>query len=584
MQAILLSICLPLACAHPPPTRGPEAAVSPVAKPSPFAVTLDFKPEQTRAPAGIWLRVKSPAAVLPRLIGLAGEPSLRGYADLHALSGLVLGGELSSLLDLDAPLSAVFARETETVVIAARLMNEARFEPEELGEKLHARGPGRWGIRPSDGGERLSCELWHVAAPVGYRILCAAKGTDLAPFAPFLLGQLEKTTPTGDVKVVATHFPLAARPDLPKLAVEGESVFSARLSNSLDRAETIGLELNFREPDIELALELAYGASDVSAGVRGWIAGTPSALPPQFWRTVSVAPIAFASAGADEETTNALLSDPILGGLFAAFNPASAFSPEAAERVVTAMGGFIPERLRFTMSLSGAVPTAARQLAGRPSRRRKPREDAANACWTLMGFAGSGERYLKGLAALEEASNVEPAGAQAANSAVRLVRLRKMPPDLPHESVIFRQQCSDKSNCFSWVWPGRDWVWVLAAASEAQLIAEVRRVLPSLVETPASNDGSEATTLLNERSLLGMSSTLAGLTRVFRPLASDLDPSTLPFGGSARIFASVSGAAKQVDGTPTVALRLTSRWSPAATADLVALIKGAQKPAGEPAP
>ena len=55
----------------------------------------------------------------------------------------------------------------------------------------------------------------------------------------------------------------------------------------------------------------------------------------------------------------------------------------------------------------------------------------------------------------------------------------------------------------------------------------------------------------------------------------DLELNTLPFGGSSRISVRVTGKANQFAGKPVVSLRVTSRWSPAATADIVELIKRA---------
>ncbi|HET9932335.1 MAG TPA: hypothetical protein VFQ35_16640 [Polyangiaceae bacterium] len=580
-RASLLSTCLVLGCAPAPSQSAPKAptsAASPSRPPNPFETTLDWKPEQTTAPAGFWFRIKSPNAILPRLVKLAADPTLRGFSDLRALAGITLGGELSALVDLDAPITVVMARDANdfTVVAAAHPSNGAQFAPEKLGDKLKPLGPARWEIEPGDGGEKFHCELWHVAAPVGYRVLCGLKGTDFAAHAPFLLGQLEKTPPSADATVGSSHFPLAesiAKQQRERAAdseanVESESI--GRWLQSFAKAESVAFDLDFVHDDVELAVEFDYAEADTSPAVRAWITKTPEPLPPQFWQTLDVSPVALASAGVDEATMKDLLSSPVVSELLASLNRANGVTPEVATEMLNAMGGLIPNRLRFTMSMGGTLPSSTRQGEKRASGPFKSSK-AANG-WMLLGYAGSGERYLKGLAVLEQASKAKHRSANSNAAAPRWTRLAKVPGDLPPSSVIFRQDHAGKSTWFTCVLPGTDWIWILSAASEQQMLAQVRRVLPSL-DAPAPRDDTEHAAFGAAPPLMMMSSSLAALKEVSGSSMHDLELSTLPFGGSSRILVGVTGKTKQVAGKAVVTLRVASRWSPPAMADMVELFK-----------
>lgn len=596
MRATLFSGCLLLACHHAPTSGGPRSTNPAVPSPTPsnaFEVTLDWKPEETSAPAGFWLRIKSPNAIVPRLVKLAADPTLRGFEDLRALTGIVLGGELSALIDLDAPISLVFARKDKdnfSVVGAAHPTNEAAFAPAKLGEKLRPLGPGRWEIRPGDGGEKLRCELWHAAAPVGYRILCGARGEEIAPHAPFLLGQLEKSPPTADASVGSAHFPLnesfakrqrerEAEPGA-KPATNGESEFIDSWTRATLNAQSMAVDLEFLQQDIELALAFDYAETDVSPAVRSWLGRTPEPLPRQFWQTLDLSPFAIANAGTDEATMKEFLSDPAVSGLFTSLNRTCGISPEVSERMLNAMGGFIPERLRFTMSMGGTLTPPARDSAASPSKRSK---SVANG-WMLLGYAGSGENYLKGLAVLEDASKAKPARVSEKGSpSARWTRLTKLPSDLPPESVAVRQDCPDKSSFFTWVLPTRDWIWMLSARSESQMLAHARGLLPSLREPPpAANDADPAAPLERERPLMEMRLSLAALKEISGSAMRDIEVSTLPFGGSSRISVSVTGKRQPLAGKPAVSVRIATRWSPAATADMVELFKRAKSDSDKP--
>ncbi|HWA77696.1 MAG TPA: hypothetical protein VG937_35415 [Polyangiaceae bacterium] len=188
---LLLSWFL-ISCAHPPPA--PVSAPAPVAapaKPDPFAVTAEWKPEAAEAPEAFWVRIKSPAQLLPRALKLAADPSLMGFSDLKAMAGLLLGGELSALIDFDAPMTVVFVKaankQNPPFVTAVQLNDVAHFAPQRLGEKLQPVGPGRWELVFEDLTHDLRCELWHAAAPIGYRIVCGANDEEIARNAPFLL-------------------------------------------------------------------------------------------------------------------------------------------------------------------------------------------------------------------------------------------------------------------------------------------------------------------------------------------------------------------------------------------------------------
>lgn len=585
-----------LACHHAPTSSAPRsttaAAPSPP-PPNPFEVTLDWKPEETSAPPGFWLRLKSPNAIVPRLAKLAADPTLRGFEDLRALTGIVLGGELSALIDLDAPISLVFARKDNdkfTVVGAAHPTNEAQFAPAKLGEKLRPLGPGRWEIRPGDGGEKLGCELWHAAPPVGYRILCGARGEEIAPHAAFLLGQLERSPPTTDASFGSAHFPLnesfvkrqrerEAEPGA-KPSINGESELIDTWKRATLNAESMAVDLEFLQHDIELALAFDYAESDVSPAVRSWLETRPEPLPRQFWQTLDLSPFAIANAGTDEATMMQFLSDPAVSGLFKSLNRTCGISPAVSERMLNAMGGFIPERLRFTMSMGGTLTPLARDSAASPNKRSK---SVANG-WMLLGYAGSGENYLKGLAVLEEASKAKPAGIPGKGpSPARWTRLAKLPSDLPTESVAVREDCADKSSFFTWVLPTRDWIWMLSARSESQMLAHARGLLPSLREPPpVVNDADPAAPHEREPPLMEMRLSLAALKEMSGSAMRDIELSTLPFGGSSRISVSVTGKRQSLAGKPRVSVRIATRWSPAATADMVELFKRAKRESDKP--
>ncbi len=585
MRASLVSGCLVLSCAHAPPAaKKPATAVAAPPPSNPFDVTVDFKPDQTAVPPGMWFRIKSPNLIVPRIVEMMGDPTLRGFSDLRAFVGLAIGSELTSLIDFDAPFSFVAPREPDetnrSVVGVAHLTDEAHFAPEKLGVKLDALGPGRWHIQARGAGKDVRCELWHVAAPVGYRIVCGFEGADLVSRAPFLLGQLEKTPLKADAIAVSTNYPLGPslayrqRPPEKDHDANAEAADSPEheLLGELAKAESIEFELTFFEHDAELAVQLNYTESDTSPTVRAWLGKPPAPFPPQFWQTLDLFPIAVGNTGTDEATTKEFLSLPAVAGFLESLNIVGGVSPELAAEMLAASGQFIPERLRFTMGVAGPMPYLTRKARARVSGNRKAAK-AAQRYSMLMGYAGSGENYLKGMDVLVQASKNKPAAGSKEPPAARWFRINTVPRDLPGESALFREECPDKSAWYTWVLPTADWVWVMSATNELDLLGQVRRALPSLQQT-ANPSERAAAALGADTPLIGMALSLAAVETTYGWL-SDYDVATLPFGGSSRVFVSVSGRSTQVAGKPGVAARIASRWSPAATADLAELIKRA---------
>ncbi|MGC4092783.1 MAG: hypothetical protein QM756_33850 [Polyangiaceae bacterium] len=255
---------------------------------------------------------------------LAADPTLRGFGDPRAVAGLVLGGELTSLIDFDAPVDVLFLpspSERPSMVGVARPVNAAQFDPRKLGEMLRPLAPGRWQLHPADGGEQLRCELWHVKPPVGYRVLCGLVAQGIEQAAPFLLGKLAVTESVADARVEMSQAffkdAIAATPaSEPEPAPDGTASsarergrqLGKRWVESIAEAESIALNVQLSDENVELGLELDYDAKRASPLFQRWLLSSASqpALPPQFWQVLDESPIAFVSATTDAETTKQL--------------------------------------------------------------------------------------------------------------------------------------------------------------------------------------------------------------------------------------------------------------------------------------
>jgi len=562
--------CWAVGCAHAPPQAAVKAQPAAPAPPNPFELTVEFKAEAIQAPAGFLLRIKSPTATLPRALKLSGDPTLRGFSDPRALAGLALGGELATLIDFDAPMDVLFepgSASGTSLVGVARVADEARFAPSKLGSELRAVSPGRWQIRPSDGGEKVQCELWHVAAPVGFRILCGQDAADIARTAPFLLEQLEKQPLLADARFELPRALLTPQQAQPNAEDSGVQELNRALGKRWGaHADTIAVNLKWLEQDVELGIEVDFAAADTSAAFQGWLGGAKAALPRQLFQVLDSSPIALGFAGTDDAMMKQLLSDS--EGPFLEFlkdvNQGEGITPELAERMTRAAGSFIPERCRFTLSLGGPLAPLLPKKQLRPPSRSQPAKNAGST-WLLAGLAGPGARYQAALDVLFEES--------------RYVRLAK-PTDLPPESILFRGGSAQSGTWFAWVLPTPEWVWLLGAVSQRDLLAQARRLLPSLRERETPS-GAEPAEFGAEPPLLALSFSLAALKETFGDLMADHDVAALPFGGSTRVFARMTG--KRVAGgpRPLLALDLWTRWSPAAITDLVELIRAyANRPSG----
>ncbi|MGC4092784.1 MAG: hypothetical protein QM756_33855 [Polyangiaceae bacterium] len=144
--------------------------------------------------------------------------------------------------------------------------------------------------------------------------------------------------------------------------------------------------------------------------------------------------------------------------------------------------------------------------------------------------------------------------------------------------MLYRSDSATGETSFSWVLPQADWVWNVVAADEAQLLARVRRLLPSL-RAPATPDAAELAEFGPGSPRLAAAFSLAAIKEALGERGSTLDTSALPFGGSSRVVVRVVGNRVERQGGPLLTLELKSRWSPAAIADLVELVKSSR---GEP--
>jgi hypothetical protein len=464
-----LVACVLLSCAHPAREAAVKALPSPAIPADPFAQTVNWRAEELAPPKGMWLRVKSPATALPRILKIAKDPWLRGFADIRAIAGLLLGHELTGLIDFDAPMDVLMRRRSEDsgIVVAGHFVNDAGFRPDKLGLELLPVSPGRWQIRPSHYAGTLRCELWHAPAPIGYRILCGDAADELARAASFLLGRLARQPLTSDARAVSSDYPLADRfRDRTGGAQKVDSNEKSAQNDpaedfvpSFAKAESIAFDLNFLEQDIELGVELSFLAPDTSAAFRSWL-GAPQPLPRQFWQVLDFAPVTVAFTGTDEHTAQQLLDDE--AGLLRPLlelDDAAGVTPALRDRVLQAMGGLIPERLRFTVSSGGSgsvVRTASNSAALAAKRTATPLRGAR---WLLLGLAGAGERYQAGLDVLFDASQAKSAtkASSGASTKPSFVRIRERPAGLPAESTLFRVG-SGNDPCFGWVLPTADWI------------------------------------------------------------------------------------------------------------------------------
>jgi hypothetical protein len=543
---------------------------------------------------------------LPRLVSLSGDADLEVLSDPVGLANIALGSDLASLLDLGKPIDALIVTSDGPVRFAVSLpvANVAAFTRGSATAWLSPLERGRFLIAaPTKGRASIRCELWHVADPIGFRVLCGSDLVTLNSEGPVLLGRLSKRAVKGDFRI-----------ELPKSLVEAtlsrvpavdstEGTASYRAGHQLGRewmrtllaADAVGVEAKLGEPDIDLSVELAYRDLSLAPELAAWLRASAQGpqLSPEFWRLPADSAFGFAFAGVDEPTAHATL-EPMLSRVEQDFGQSLGPAPlpkAAIHDWVEVLRALLPNQGRFVVAVGRLpLPIAA---SARPNPKSVLGAGSAptdrSGDWIAFGLAADPVRYRDAVERLltlyrerPESTTASTASAASATSAPRppdflLTRVPKLPAGLPAGSELLRYGAVAPPKAGGkplppddvLIVPSSGWVWILVSASDATLVPLAQRLLTASADDSLASRDELTPLAAGAPAVLGTLS-FAGLLAWGDDAAGRgaSRAATLPFGGTSRLPVRIVSEASG----DALSLKIWSRLSPTALADLRALI------------
>lgn len=432
------------AAPKPVAVEKPVVSVAPVEEERTPYAELASQPAATELD-GVWVRVESLKRTfdgLPELVK-ALPPLMRLQELVEGRSGLLpadvaavidpaqpidLTMPLSFGLGVDAPIWAFHVRSDDAVAqgAAGLTLRRVRAGVWNMGGVVAPQPQAEPGYdddsEPSEEGdeppedtmppvERASCQLWHLPAPVGYRVVCSQNLEVIERTAGFLLSPARASTAARDahLELAGPSYAKACQRFL-QVVNQGEKATSSaertgeqlaqQLFGALFEHDRLALDLTLSNLRARAQLELVYGEHLSTPGFAEWLAQSAKAtLPPSYARLPSDGRL---NVGFN-------LGPPLVSFLLEelerSFNEETLTPPAQTREFIEALRGVLPADGRASFAIGMDVPAALEALnnpavqladdADKPLRAAAVAQlQAALGGWVVVGLDEPPARYL----------------------------------------------------------------------------------------------------------------------------------------------------------------------------------------------
>lgn len=476
----------PVAVTTPTVTAAPvEEERTPYADlaPQPAAAELD----------GVWARVESLKRSFEGLPNLVqGLPPLASLQDLVQGRASFLPADVAAVIDpsqpIDVSMPLSFALGVDAPVWAFHVRSADAIAQGAAGLTLRGVRPGVWDVgsvvsapppaesepgydddsEPSEDEDEasedaaptfapVSCRLWHLPAPVGYRVVCSQSVEAIERTAPFLLSAARAKHAARDLHLELSGPSYAkACERLMQTLKQGEQPHTSaehtgqrvveQLFGALLEHERLSLDLTLDNLRAQAQLELVYGEQPSTPGFAKWLEQSSRAT----------LPAGFARLPSDSRLNLGFNLGPsvvsfLMNEIEGVIDEDTLTSPTEKRQVLEALRDLLPADGRASFAMGLDVPAAlealdnpAVQLADDADKPLRPAAiaqlQAALGGWIVIGVEEPPARYLAAAKRAYRAGKLpwrDRPGHEQKNkrSSSDLVSLSGAPRGLPRETL-----------------------------------------------------------------------------------------------------------------------------------------------------
>jgi hypothetical protein len=480
-------------------TAASVAAVEPERRPYAELAT-ERKPVELD---GIWLRAASPAKTFHELpILLQGVPPLAQLKLLVEGRAGLLPADVAAVVDAAQPAELLFSMgstwdespppvtEAPSLVWSFRVRSPEAIERGAAGLTLQRSAPGVWNVggvdadieepeyaEASEGDDDdedgdaagededllrpflpRRCQLHHLPAPVGYRILCSTSAEEVDAAAPFLLSPARAVAQTSDVHLelggsnYAKFLQQMSRamhrddPAADTAAARGGRHLAQSLFDPLLAHERLSLDFSLNQLKAQLEVDLTYAELPNAPAFSQWLGHSSKAmLPPGYARLPPDSGLALGlSLGSG-------LAPFIVEQLAETMEEETLATPAERQEQLESLRGVLPRDGRISLGIGMEVPALLDALdspavhladaADRPLGAIAVRQlQAAAGGWVIIGFEEQPAPFLEAVRRMYRTGRTKTKrrpGHEEKNprSHSHLARLSGAPRGLPQQTL-----------------------------------------------------------------------------------------------------------------------------------------------------
>ncbi len=494
--------------AVPPPSERAAAAPAPPVVDAPADVVL-------------WARMVAPGRDLPVLgaFGFFPDDVSAALTAPHTSLQVLVGPELASAIDLDAPVDFLLAEkdEPEDWTIAFTAHPDVHAEGSEL--ELVQVAAQRWRIELPAAAARAFqvCELWGGGPPSGPRVLCSTGPARLASDAPFLMGTAPRHPTTGSLRLAipGPGYRQGLQQVMDKIIAEGadeaEAYGTQLVANTVREHDGIAVDVTLGS-EVEIGLEIAF--TTAQAPLNAWLASEPvgAGVLSGFWKLPADAELALSKGKVDGQQLRAT-AGPLLREVLDESFEDMVLSDGDQEAIEQAVLGIVPTGGGFSFATGRTAEAGAR--------------------WYLLGVEENGTEYAEAVQEFVRQGQrrfdvlpKEPGSTESSPNelSTEVSLVDDSPPGLPPGSlhVLFSERPKPSAAAAAtttppvdgdlhvFVVPDEPQVWLSWATDEEVARAQVRRIVEaqpqgSLRAVPALTHAADrATTGIGFTTLRGL--------------------------------------------------------------------------------
>lgn len=389
-----------------------------------------FTDRGTPAGAVIWLRVPAPGRDIPLIGTLLGVGSM--FDPTEVLSQK-LGPSLSRTVDLSRPVDLTSSGLDEgpaRLVLAASIFDAGTFASQVSQDfRVAHESQGRWRLVPkakSPAGS-LECELWHAAAPVGARLICATQPGLIDKQGEFLMAAARTRVDRSNVhaevpgdavrefskqrSAQASKKERAAEAAEPPGARAGREMAERWIADWMRDSGAVSWDLTLRRDSVELSMGLGFSSVDslfptTLSGRREAV----KAVPDAFWQLPNDSDSTLYWEGADPERMRRH-AVAIVHEMRKSMEAEDEFEtpPQKFDQIETSLNHLILRGGAFELAYGRDLNQAARALndAAEHGAERGPRSGSADpalkkaqaqlGAWGLIGIEDDSRGYMQAL-------------------------------------------------------------------------------------------------------------------------------------------------------------------------------------------